>query len=280
VTVKRSGREGGWAEIPSPRARFALEAAFLIVVAAGAALARLSPVGIIGLMLVAWLLVALIERASSREQAKAFVGPPDEAPAPLAGEVEAAAGRSWLFGRRRRGAPEALPRPEAALEERPSRAHVTRLEPEASAAEVEIALEETEVIEKAPVPAVTKRPLELPGLEEPEEPEPEPEPVVMPAPVAEAPPPPPPPPPPEPEPAPVPAAPAFQPPPTSPPIPQEWNLWELERRAREQSGDAARDEEWTALFVHLRQYASAEGVLPKEFDDLVRESFAELIQAA
>jgi hypothetical protein len=134
------------------------------------------------------------------------------------------------------------------------------------------------IVEKPPVPAVTRRPLELPGLEETEpepepEPEPKPEPEVVAAPVAEAPPPPPP------EPAPVPAAPAFQAPPPSP-APQEWNLWELERRAREQAGDAARDEEWTALFVHLRQFASAEGVLPKEFDDLVRESFAELIQAA
>jgi hypothetical protein len=304
VTVKRSGREGRWAESPSPRARFALEAAFLIVVAAGAALARLSPLGIIGLMLVAWLLVALIERASSREQAKAFAGPPEEAPAPLTEEPEVAVGRGWLFGRRRREAPEALPSPEAALEERPSRAHVTRLEPEAPVAEEEIAVEVTEVIvEKPPAPAVTKRPLELPGLEETEtEPAAKPpvrvsgpvegvpgepggspameedsgqvEPVV-PAPVAETPPPPPPP-----EPAPVPAAPAFQAPPTPPRAPREWNLWELERRAREQAGDAARDEEWTALFVHLRQYATAEGVLPTEFDDLVRESFAELIQAA
>lgn len=98
---------------------------------------------------------------------------------------------------------------------------------------------------------------------------------VVPTPVAETPPPPPPP-----EPVPVPAAPAFQAPPTPPPPPREWNLWELERRAREQAGDAARDEEWTALFMHLRQFASAEGVLPEEFDDLVRESFAELIQAA
>jgi hypothetical protein len=284
VTVKRSGREGRWAEIPSPRARFALEAAFLIVVAAGAAMARLSPLGIIGLMLVAWLLVALIERASSREQARALAGPPEEAPS-LSEEPEPAAGRGWLFGRRRREAPEALPSPEAPLEERPSRAHVTRLEPEAPVAELEVPVEVTEVIvEKPPAPAVTKRPLDLPGLEETEEPEvepevepePEPEPVVVTTPVAEAPPPPPPPP----EPAPVPAAPVFQPPPAPPPAPREWNLWELERRAREQSGDAARDEEWTALFVHLRQFANAEGVLPKEFDDLVRESFAALIQAA
>ena len=60
----------------------------------------------------------------------------------------------------------------------------------------------------------------------------------------------------------------------------EWNLWELERRARDLTGDVARDEEWTALFVHLREYANTEGVLPAEFDGLVRESFAELIAAA
>jgi hypothetical protein len=273
VTVKRSGREGRWAEIPSPRARFALEAAFLIVVAAGAAMARLSPLGIIGVMLVAWLLVALIERASSREQAKAFAGPAEEPPAPLTEEPEVASGRAWLFGRRRREEPEAVPSPEAALEERPSRAHVTRLEPEPVA--------ETEVIvEAAPAPVVTKRPLELPGLEQPEpEAEPEPEQEPEPVPVAEAPPPPPPPPP---EPADMPAAPAYQAPPEPEPpaAPREWNLWDLERKAKEQAGEAARDEEWSALFVHLRQFANAEGVLPMEFDDLVRESFGELIQAA
>jgi hypothetical protein len=277
VTVKRSGREGRWAEIPSPRARFALEAAFLIVVAVGAALARLSPQGIIGLMLVAWLLVALIERASSREQAKALSGPAEEAPAPPTEEPEIAPQQSpgRLFGRRRREAPEALPAPAAPLQERPSRAHVRRLEPEVQVAESEVAVEVTEVIAEAPSaprPAVTKRPLELPGLEEPET---EPEPAAVPAPVAKAPPPPPPP-----EPPAVPAAPAYQAPPSPPPAPREWNIWELERRARAQAGDAARDEEWTALFVHLRQFANADGVLPMEFDDLVRESFTELIEAA
>ena len=64
------------------------------------------------------------------------------------------------------------------------------------------------------------------------------------------------------------------------PLPREWNLWELERRAREPDGHAIRDEEWVSLFVHLREYASVEGTLPKEFDALVRDSFADLIQAA
>jgi hypothetical protein len=61
---------------------------------------------------------------------------------------------------------------------------------------------------------------------------------------------------------------------------REWTIWELERRAREQAGDAARDQEWAALFMHLRQFANADGVLPVQFDGLVRESFSTLIQAA
>ncbi len=62
--------------------------------------------------------------------------------------------------------------------------------------------------------------------------------------------------------------------------PREWNLWDLERRARERSGeDVIQDEEWGALFVHLREYASPDGMLPAEFDELVRESFAGLLAA-
>jgi hypothetical protein len=61
---------------------------------------------------------------------------------------------------------------------------------------------------------------------------------------------------------------------------REWNIWDLERRAREEAGDAVRDQEWAALFMHLRQFANADGVLPTQFDGLVRESFSRLIQAA
>ena len=217
-------------------------------------------------MLVAWLLVALIERASSREQAKALAGPSKEAqPAQMEEPVVVAAtGRSWLFGRRRREAPEVMPSPAAALEER---VHVTRLEPEVA----EIEVEATEVIVDVPTPrpTVTKRPLELPGLEEPE---PEPMPVL----VAEAPPPPP---------APpragagsrgalVPASPRA--------AADASGVEPLGPRAASPgaAGERARDEEWSALFMHLRGFANADGVLPMEFDGLVRESFAELIQAA
>jgi hypothetical protein len=302
VTVKRSGREGRWADIPSARPRFAAEAAFLILVAAGAAIARLSPLAIVFLMLVAWVLVALIERAVSREQRaeeRPLADLPEEIeapPTPAALDEEPARTRlreayRWLFWRRQREGVEPLSAPTAPLEERPSRSHVRRIEPEPEPpppVEIEIEVIETEIVVVAPVapgPSVTKRPLDLPGLEEaaPVSPAAEPpheRPAVRPA--AEAPPPrvEAPIPPPEPKPPPPPP-PDYRPAPPRPrPPAREWNLWELERRAREEAGDAERDEEWTALFLHLRQFADTQGVLPKEFDDLVRESFAELIQAA
>jgi hypothetical protein len=60
--------------------------------------------------------------------------------------------------------------------------------------------------------------------------------------------------------------------------PQRWNLWELERLARERTGeDPLRDEEWGYLLVYLREFANPDGLLPPDFDSLVRESFADLI---
>jgi hypothetical protein len=94
--------------------------------------------------------------------------------------------------------------------------------------------------------------------------------------------------PPRPEPAPVASA------PTAPPAaepqsvvqlrprtvqPREWNLWDLERIAREEAADhPERRDEWAYLFLHLRQFASADGSLPAEFDGLVRESFGGLLE--
>lgn len=272
--MKRSDREtDAGRPSSSARTRFALEALFLILVASGAALAQLSPQAIVALMLVAWLLVALIERGSAREQARtlseqeeeALPSAPSPEPAPEAPALPARERYRWLFWRRPREAVEALTSPTAALEERPSRAHVRRVEPEEVSLEAAVA---EEAVPEPVGPAVTKRPLELPGLEEPE-----PAPVVQPAP------------PPRPEqpraPVEAPVRAEQTPPPRAPrPPAREWNLWELERRAREQAGRTDRDEEWAALFIHLRSYASAEGILPKEFDELVRESFPELIQAA
>jgi hypothetical protein len=258
MTVKRSGREGRWADLPSARVRFGIEAAFLLIVAGGAALAKLSPGQIIMLMFVAWLLVALIERASSRTPSR----PVAQHASPGAPEEPRSTERRWSW-RRKREEPEAID-PTASLEEHPAPTHVRKLEPEPVPSETE----PTEVAPDPPAPTVTKRALDLSGLEEPQAA-------------------PPPPPPPEPETAPAAVEPPREPPPppavqqpAAQPAPREWNIWELERQAREHAGDAARSEEWTALFVHLREFASTEGLLPKEFDGLVRESFAELIPAA
>jgi hypothetical protein len=61
--------------------------------------------------------------------------------------------------------------------------------------------------------------------------------------------------------------------------PRQWNIWDLERLARsETQRHPERRDEWAFLFVHLRQFASADGVLPTEFDSLVRESFAGLLE--
>ena len=60
--------------------------------------------------------------------------------------------------------------------------------------------------------------------------------------------------------------------------PRQWNIWYLERIVRERAGgDALRDEERAALLMYLREFANADGLLPVDFDGLVRESFDELI---
>jgi hypothetical protein len=249
--------------MPSARVRFAFEAGFLVLVAAGAALAELRPRAIIILMAGAWLLVALIERASSHETPRAVADVSMPAPEPALDEAPKA--YRWLFWRRERAHVEELVSPTAALEERPSRSHVRRIEPEQQPEPVTVVVEPEAPPEPAPGPAVTTRPLDLPGLEE--------------APVPSAP-----------EPPPArprfaalrPRQPAAPEEPSPPPVPpaREWNIWDLERLAREQAGDGPRDEEWSALFTHLRAFANAAGVLPKEFDGLVRESFGELIEVA
>jgi hypothetical protein len=67
--------------------------------------------------------------------------------------------------------------------------------------------------------------------------------------------------------------------PTQTAAPRSWNLWDLERLARaEVRTQPDRRDEWAYLFLHLRQFASADGSLPTEFDGLVRESFAGLLE--
>jgi hypothetical protein len=63
--------------------------------------------------------------------------------------------------------------------------------------------------------------------------------------------------------------------------PRAWNLWDLERSLRETAEpDTTRDEERSFLLMYLREFAATDGALPVEFDPLVRESFADLVESA
>jgi hypothetical protein len=160
-------------------------------------------------------------------------------------------------------------------------------EPVPTPAAVE-AEEPQESAAQAALPGATPQPIpdtllvdepEVRPLAEPVEPELEPEPAPAPepepaSPVLAAVP--------EPEPEPEPEPPAAAPP--QPVVlasrggPREWNLWELERLARDRAGtDTIREEEWSYLFVYLREFADSNGMLPVDFDGLVRESFPELV---
>jgi hypothetical protein len=55
--------------------------------------------------------------------------------------------------------------------------------------------------------------------------------------------------------------------------PVRWNIWALERVAREHP----ESEELPFLVLSLREFADSAGQLPAEFDPLVRESFGDLL---
>lgn len=62
--------------------------------------------------------------------------------------------------------------------------------------------------------------------------------------------------------------------------PREWNLWELERAARDHGGDdVAQNEERSYLLMYLREFAGPDGILPADFDALVRESFGDVLHS-
>lgn len=293
--------------------RFALEALFLVLVAVIAGLAHLPTRAIIGVMAGAWLLTAVIEWAASRgrlgglsAERLARVGgsdlserattdgeepsapPPDAAVTPqhvrvIPREPDPAA---QPVLERPSGEPASVIDAEAALPEPQSPAEqsepVPPEPPPATAEEIvpppEITAVATPIAEPLPPAEAVAPPAEL---EEPATPpEPAPEPAAEPeppAPVLAAAPPPPPEPAVEPEPEPEPERVVAFP---LPETPQEWNVWELERLARARAGeDAVRDQEWAYLLVYLREFANANGVLPADFDSLVRESFGDLIAA-
>lgn len=272
--------------------RFVVEAIFLVAVATIAGLAQFPTEAIVLVMALAWLLVAGVEWALARPGALAA--------------LRRRAESTGLTERADAGAPEAqhvrvLPRdPEPTaqpvIERRAEQVPEPELEappapePFSPAAEVSTS-EPTPAIDVPEIAAVTELPEPseeeegeaVEDVAEPEaEPEPEPEPAAEPEPerpslVAVAPEP-------EPEPEPEPALPEPAPPERVVALPlaqtpREWNLWELERLARERAGaDIERDEERSYLLMYLRDFASPEGTLPVDFDLLVRESFGELIE--
>lgn len=136
--------------------------------------------------------------------------------------------------------------------------------------------------EPAPEPAAAAHP--QPDREQAPQPEPQPEsepaapPVVL-APVPDLPPEPPAAPEPQPEPQPAPQPETVVPIPISS-EPRRWNLWDLERLTRASHGqDELRDEERSFLLMYLRDFAGPDGLLPIDFDGLVRDSFGDLVGA-
>ena len=129
--------------------------------------------------------------------------------------------------------------------------------------------------EPKPVVEPESEPAPEPVALEPE-PEPEPEPWREPVTLAAVPDPEP-----EPEPEPAPAQAEELPVVVSLPVaqePRQWNVWDLERLKRASAGiDAAQDDERTYLLLYLREYADPNGLLPLDFDGLVRESFGDLV---
>jgi outer membrane biosynthesis protein TonB len=260
--------------------RFLIEAGFLIGVAVAAGFARLGTVTIIVVMAAAWLLVAAVEWVLSRARARlssvaptdALAGPsvpdvPHEAPA-VVEPVDAPAAAPAVVE------PAAEPTSQAAAE--------PTVEPAAT-----LTAEQRE-----PEPAPEPEPDVIPGPS-PEPAEPDREPLAEPT-LPQTPPE-------QPRVAAVPPLSALSPAPAaSQPAavdrpqpdtvvalasrrdatPREWNLWELERVAREQSGgDTVRDEERTFVLMYLREFADADGLLPSSFDGVVRESFGDDLDA-
>jgi hypothetical protein len=239
--------------VPSAGLRFAGESAFLVLVALGLGLAKFDALVIVVVMGVAWLLVALLERASSQEAARTRAAEPpvEEAlpePPPHVERIEVEPVAS--IPEEPAPEPEPEPEPEPAVSERSARALLASGPPPLPP-------------EPPPKPASEKKKERRP------KPKPPRRPLVerKPKPPRAAPPPPPPPPEPEPQPEPEPVV-------AGPP--REWNLWELQRAVRD-AGDGPRQEEWGALLIHLREFANADGDLPVEFDALVRESFGAVL---
>ncbi len=139
----------------------------------------------------------------------------------------------------------AAPEPDTASPTRGDHVRVLRPEPEPEPEIVHVP-----VVATAVAPASEPEPPRLAPAPEPErEPEPEPEPAVQRAATV-----------------------------THISGARQWNVWDLEQIARENAGgDPIADEERTFLLMYLRDFAGPDGLLPVDFDDLVRQSFGGLI---
>jgi hypothetical protein len=264
-----------------PLFREAALALFLVAVALGLWLAELRPLAVVGMMALALAVAWVIEWFSWREdQIRAAAPPPGVAPAEAVEETVAVpvapprARGLWLLrgDRAARGArqpaetpsPTEAPAPAEPVESGGPGHAPPAAEPPPPREEAEPAAPEPAAPEPAP-----------PAAEEPPPSRRRLQPVRSAAPPA---------------PPPAPQAPAA---PTevqgAPVVPlwarssqaREWNLWDLERIARAQTRrDPERFEEWSYLFLHLRRFANADGVLPAEFDGLVRDYFGGLLEPA
>jgi hypothetical protein len=148
-------------------------------------------------------------------------------------------------------------------------------EPESSVTPTPTYVEPVPTVVVPPVPAAETRPETVRTLERGAEPESKPAPA--PPHIAAAPPLPP-----EPEPE-IAQEPVEEPAPALAYLPvsdspREWNLWELERATRDHAGDdIARNEERSYLLMYLREFAGPDGVLPTDFDGLVRDAFGDVL---
>lgn len=230
--------------------RFVVEAAFLIAVAVAAGMLSLATPAIVAVMAGAWLVVAAVEWGVSRRGAA------------RAGAREVAAARTADRSHVRVREPLRQPEPGLGLEPEPfpepvppeAVEEIAEAHPPAAAPDV-----------PAPLPEPVS-PAEEPLLK-PEPAEERPELVVVPEPEPE--------PPPQPEPVPVGAEVVRL---GAPQEPREWNLWDLERAARAAAGDdVERAEERAYLLLYLREFAGPDGSLPASFDELVRDSFGDLL---
>jgi hypothetical protein len=252
---------------------------FLVAVALGLWLADVRPLGVVAVMALALAVAWVIEWVSWRDDQLQSRRPvpeearmddptdPPPAPAPRA--------RGFWLLRLKRGEQSSEDKEEEVTEEQPppdSTEAVEADEAPAAASKAEPAPPKAEPVpakaEAAPAKAApadarpSRRRLRPVRSATPPPPPPEPEPSL---------------PPPEPEPEGAPVVPLW----ARSSQPREWNLWELERIARAQSRrDPERFEEWSYLFLHLRRFANADGMLPAEFDGLVRDSFGGLLEPA